>query len=59
MSSLTATIDQAMTSPFPGGAPDQFMTKALPTARASERHKDATFMGWRLERPRSSSPARP
>ena len=49
MSSLTATIDQAMPSPFPGGAPDQFTTQTLPATRASQDYKNATFMGWRRE----------
>lgn len=49
MSSLTATIDHPMPSPFPGGAPDQFTTGALPSERASRDHAHATFTGWRRE----------
>ncbi len=36
-------------SPFVGGAPDQFYTPALPSARASVDAAKATFMGWRRE----------
>ncbi len=49
MSSLTATLNQSIPTPFPGGAPDQFVSKALPGARASQDHENATFMGWRRE----------
>ena len=49
MSILTKSIDQEQKSPFPGGAPDQFTTKALPSKRASKKYKKATFMGWRRE----------
>ena len=41
------TQDQAST--FPGGAPDQLTTAALPAARASADFANATFMGWRRE----------
>ena len=37
------------TSPFVGGAPDQFATGALGGARPSADVKAATFMGWRRE----------
>ena len=37
------------TSPFVGGAPDQFATQALGSSRASADAKAATFMGWRRE----------
>lgn len=37
------------TSPFVGGAPDQFATTALGSSRASVDTKAATFMGWRRE----------
>jgi (2R)-sulfolactate sulfo-lyase subunit beta len=49
MNILTRTIDQPMKSPFAGGAPDQFVTAAMPSERASANFKDATFMGWRRE----------
>ena len=49
MTSLTAAIDHDMASPFPGGAPDQFTTTALPTGRASQDYRNATFTGWRRE----------
>ena len=37
------------TSPFVGGAPDQFATGALGGARPSADVRAATFMGWRRE----------
>ena len=43
------TIMQDQTSPFPGGASDQFTTAALPQERASADFANATFMGWRRE----------
>ena len=43
------TLDHEMKSSFPGGAPDQFTTKALPTMRASDTYETATFTGWRRE----------
>lgn len=42
-------LEHEITSPFPGGASDQFMTKALPSKRASKDFGNATFMGWRRE----------
>lgn len=47
--SLQAAIEHAMSSPFVGGAPDQFTTKALPSQRASSDYANATVMGWRRE----------
>jgi (2R)-sulfolactate sulfo-lyase subunit beta len=44
-----AMINHETTSPFVGGAPDQFTTKALPSERASADYANATFMGWRRE----------
>ena len=38
-----------MASPFPGGAPDQLTTKALPSQRPSADFAGATFQGWRRE----------
>jgi (2R)-sulfolactate sulfo-lyase subunit beta len=46
---LQAALEHEMSSPFPGGAPDQFVTKALPAKRASADYQNATFMGWRRE----------
>ena len=43
------TLSHETTSPFPGGATDQLFTRALPAARASADHANATFMGWRRE----------
>ena len=43
------TLQHETASPFPGGAPDQFTTRALPDARASADHAGATFTGWRRE----------
>ena len=43
------TLEHEIKSPFPGGASDQFMTKALPSKRASKDFAKATFMGWRRE----------
>ncbi|MCJ2037633.1 UxaA family hydrolase [Methylobacterium sp. E-041] len=37
------------TSPFVGGAPDQFATGALGSARPSTDVKAASFLGWRRE----------
>ena len=42
-------LDHEIKSPFPGGASDQFMTKALPSQRASRDFAKATFTGWRRE----------
>ena len=47
--SLQAALEHEMSSPFPGGAPDQFVTKALPATRASADYQNATIMGWRRE----------
>jgi (2R)-sulfolactate sulfo-lyase subunit beta len=44
-----ATIAREMTSPYPGGAPDQLMTKSLEGKRASQDYKNAVFRGWRRE----------
>jgi len=44
-----ATIAHEMTSPYPGGAPDQLMTKSLEAKRASSDYKNASFRGWRRE----------
>ncbi|ACL58613.1 UxaA family hydrolase [Methylobacterium nodulans] len=49
MSKTAATLASEIASPFAGGAPDQFATKALPAARASADYRNATFMGWRRE----------
>src|SRR3954447_23688069 len=43
------TIAHEMSSPYPGGAPDQLMTKSLDGKRASQDYKDASFRGWRRE----------
>ena len=43
------TLDHEMKSSFPGGAPDQFTTKSLPSTRASKDYKKAIFTGWRRE----------
>eukprot|EP01031_Cornospumella_fuschlensis_P052004 gene52004-63583_t len=40
---------QTAPNPFNGGAPDQFVTKATPTALASKDYANATVMGWRRE----------
>jgi len=45
---LTANIP-GLASPFPGGAPDQMFTKALPSARASKSDDATKFWGWRRE----------
>jgi (2R)-sulfolactate sulfo-lyase subunit beta len=42
-------VDQEQPSPFVGGAPDQFFTAALSTARASDVYKNVRIMGWRRE----------
>jgi len=44
-----ATIAHEMSSPYPGGAPDQLMTKSLEGKRASSDYKNASFRGWRRE----------
>ncbi|KTS06354.1 MULTISPECIES: UxaA family hydrolase [Methylobacterium] len=44
-----AQLEHEIATPFVGGAPDQFATKALATERASENYTAATFMGWRRE----------
>ena len=44
-----ATIAHEMSSPYPGGAPDQLMTKSLEGKRASQDYKNASFRGWRRE----------
>ncbi len=44
-----AQLEHEIATPFVGGAPDQFATKALATRRASENYTSATFMGWRRE----------
>ena len=44
-----AQLEHEIATPFVGGAPDQFATGALATARASQDYKSATFMGWRRE----------
>ncbi|SEG06504.1 (2R)-sulfolactate sulfo-lyase subunit beta [Methylobacterium sp. 190mf] len=44
-----AQLEHEIATPFVGGAPDQFATKALATGRASENYTSATFMGWRRE----------
>jgi (2R)-sulfolactate sulfo-lyase subunit beta len=44
-----AQLEHEIATPFVGGAPDQFATKALATKRASQDYKAATFMGWRRE----------
>ena len=43
------TITQEQASPFVGGAPDQFVTPALSTERASADFANAKIMGWRRE----------
>jgi (2R)-sulfolactate sulfo-lyase subunit beta len=48
MSAMT-TITQEMPSPFPGGAPDQLMTPAIKSKRASADYNNAKFLGWRRE----------
>jgi (2R)-sulfolactate sulfo-lyase subunit beta len=40
---------QSAADPFKGGAPDQMVTKATPTKRASQDYAKATFRGWRRE----------
>ena len=45
----SAQLEHEIATPFTGGAPDQFATKALSTKRASADYKAATFMGWRRE----------
>jgi (2R)-sulfolactate sulfo-lyase subunit beta len=45
----STTITQEQASPFVGGAPDQFVTSALSTKRASADYANATFLGWRRE----------
>jgi (2R)-sulfolactate sulfo-lyase subunit beta len=45
------TISQG-NSKFPGGAPDQFYTPALPKTRASQDFAKARFMAWRRENDR-------
>jgi (2R)-sulfolactate sulfo-lyase subunit beta len=47
---LTNTNEQAL--PFAGGAPDQLVTRALPSKRALMDLKNATFEGWRRENSR-------
>ena len=44
-----AVLEHEIATPFVGGAPDQFATKALPEGRASADYQSATFMGWRRE----------
>ncbi len=44
-----ATIAHEMSSPYPGGAPDQLMTKSLDGKRASADYRNARFRGWRRE----------
>ena len=44
-----AQLEHEIATPFVGGAPDQFATKALSSSRASADYKAATFMGWRRE----------
>ena len=48
MSNMTP-IAHEKTAPNMGGAPDQFVTSALPADRASADYANATFMGWRRE----------
>jgi (2R)-sulfolactate sulfo-lyase subunit beta len=44
------TITQDLSSPFPGGAPDQLITKLAPKGeRASADYNNAKFWGWRRE----------
>ncbi|GJE72207.1 UxaA family hydrolase [Methylorubrum podarium] len=45
----SAQLEHEIATPFVGGAPDQFATKALSTSRASADYEAATFMGWRRE----------
>ncbi|WP_269780279.1 UxaA family hydrolase [Methylobacterium sp. Leaf118] len=45
----SAQLEHEIATPFIGGAPDQFATKALSTTRASADYEAATFMGWRRE----------
>ncbi len=44
-----AAIMHEQTSPFPGGAPDQFFTPALSSQRASVDYSNVSVMGWRRE----------
>ena len=44
-----AAIAHEMSSPYPGGAPDQLMTRSLDGKRASQDYKNARFRGWRRE----------
>jgi (2R)-sulfolactate sulfo-lyase subunit beta len=44
-----AQLEHEIATPFVGGAPDQFATKALATERASQNYEGATVMGWRRE----------
>jgi (2R)-sulfolactate sulfo-lyase subunit beta len=46
---MASTIAHEMSSPYPGGAPDQLMTKSLEGKRASQDYRNATFRGWRRE----------
>ncbi len=49
---MATTIAHEMSSPYPGGAPDQLMTKSLDGKRASQDYKNASFRGWRRENSR-------
>ncbi|MEA2884058.1 MAG: (2R)-sulfolactate sulfo-lyase subunit beta [Bradyrhizobium sp.] len=46
---MASTIAHELSSPYPGGAPDQLMTKSLDGKRASQDYKNASFRGWRRE----------
>jgi (2R)-sulfolactate sulfo-lyase subunit beta len=46
---MATTIAHEMSSPYPGGAPDQLMTKSLEGKRASQDYRNASFRGWRRE----------
>lgn len=49
MSEIAMFHAQTAQNPFNGGATDQLVTKATPTALASADYKNATFTGWRRE----------
>ena len=46
---MATTITNEQLSPFVGGAPDQFATRALAASRASADYKNASFTGWKRE----------
>ncbi|MDR6335034.1 MULTISPECIES: UxaA family hydrolase [Xanthobacter] len=49
MSNIAMFHAQTAPNPFRGGAPDQLITKATPTALASADYANATVRGWRRE----------